>query len=107
MARRDTLEEKLPMVQSVVRERFLALEARIMAQAAKVVEESGPGRGYWDERGDRILRLHPKNDHLCVGFPNSMREQVRQSEMLRSQKDSAWINVKDENGLRVAEKLLG
>ena len=70
-------------------------------------EKSGPGLKLMHGRtGACMARLHPKLGHIAIGLPNSMRDAVAQTGLLRAQRDSAWFNYSAEIDPAVVDRLL-
>ncbi|MBI1405248.1 MAG: hypothetical protein GC145_03875 [Caulobacter sp.] len=91
---RALVEDKLSACHDWVRTAFARLDTTISAASSLVVEENnGPGLRYLRATGKGwIIKLHPKSGHIAIGFPDSMREAVRATGLLRGQQGAAWVN---------------
>ena len=94
MDARWNLQSKLLSTSDWVRAEYTALAQAADEAGCAVVAESGPGASH-RLSGRPVIRLHPKMNHLAVGFANSMREDVDAlTEALRGQQGEAWLNYR-------------
>lgn len=99
-------EAQLQSVEDWVRREAERLDAMLRRVSTQVTEESGPGLKYGLGHGRWICRVHPKQGHIAIGFPNRIRDAVAQTGRLRAQKDAAWVNYARNDVLPGIEDLI-
>lgn len=92
MTDRRDLDAKLATVDQWVADQLTWVGALAAEHGCEEATESGPGRSFRLGRS-AVLRAHPKQSHLALGFPNAMREDVAAlTAQLRDQRRTAWVN---------------
>jgi hypothetical protein len=80
-----------------VRDHFNYFSEVLVGYGCESRDEAGPGRAF--SLGSRtVLRVHPKLNHLGLGFPDAMRADVESLVGVRAQKGAAWFNYSEEFG---------
>ena len=93
--RRD-LDAKLLAATDWVRDEYAALAQIADEVGCQAVTESGPGISFRLD-GRLVVRLHPKRNHVALGFPDDLRGEVDTlTGALRAQRGGAWLNYSPE-----------
>lgn len=86
------LDAKLLAAIDWVRDEYGALAQSADELGCQAVTESGPGTSFRLD-GRPVIRLHPKRNHVALGFPDDLRGDVETlTGALRAQRGGAWLN---------------
>jgi hypothetical protein len=86
------LDDKLATVDPWVADQIAWVSALAAEHGCQDRAESGPGRAF-RLGATTVLRAHPKQSHLALGFPDTMRADVATlTGLLRDQRRTAWVN---------------